>query len=458
MKRKLAILLAATMSMSLVACGSGEKSTAETTAAATTAAPAASETKAEVKEETTAAEATDELSAHLEYWCSWGETESQALVLQAAAEEFTKLNPGVSINFTFNGRDNRFLVTSAIEAGTEVDMMDANWDNCTALWSDYLADLTEYYDEVYPTTNGQKYVDSVLTAYSSLIANDCGGEYRGVAYIPQSVMVFCNKDIFEACGITEYPATWDELMEDCRIIKEAGYIPATCDVERQFTWFGYYLQRLIGAEAAEALAYDSSLWKEGSQYYDAIVEAATAVHYMVEQGYFDPNIASNVSPTAQQNMVINENIAMFISGTWTPNETAATNDEFNWGSFAFPAVEGGIDGTEATCYGTYAMCVNKDCTEEQKRAAFEFAVFCTTGVYDEMFRDKTQSIPMGLDAEWPDALKEAKEVLNKTTTRYAPHLNLRKNADSQPIIGDACTKLYSGEYTVEEFIAAASKF
>lgn len=457
MKRKLAMLLAATMSMSLVACGSGEKASTGTTAATTAAAAEQTQAAAQTEAQAETTESA-ELSAHLEYWSSWGETESQAQVLQAAAEEFTKLNPGVTINFTFNGRDNRNLVVSALEAGTEINIMDANWDNCISLWSNNLADLTDYYDEVYPTTNGKPYSESVMAAYSNLIASDCGGEYRGVAYIPQAFMIFCNKDIFEACGITEYPKTWDEMMDACQKIKDAGYIPVTNDNTRQQSWFAYYLQRKIGAEAVEEIANDSSLWKEGSKYYDAIVEAAEAVEYMAEQGYFDPNVGSNVNPTAQQNMVINGEIAMFINGTWLPNETAASNDEFNWGAFAFPAVEGGVDGTEATCYGTYAMCVNKDCTQEQMDAAFAFAVFCTTGTYDEMFRDKTQSIPMGIDAEWPEALKEVKDVLTQTTTRYKPQLNIGVNADSKTIIQDACIKLQAGTLDTEGFIKEASNY
>ncbi len=222
MKRIVALLLAAAMVLGMAGCGSQTKTTQpETTNPVSTEKTGTEPSGTEPQEET------PELNAHLEYWSSWGETESHAKVLQEAAAEFTKLNPGVTINFTFNGRDNRNLVVSAIEAGTDIDMMDANWDNCTASWSDYLADLTEYYSKTYPTTDGKPYVDCVMSAYSSLIANDGGGAYRGIAYIPQAFMIFCNKDIFEACGITSYPTTWDELMEVCKTIKDAGYIPIT---------------------------------------------------------------------------------------------------------------------------------------------------------------------------------------------------------------------------------------
>ncbi len=218
------------------------------------------------------------------------------------------------------------------------------------------------------------------------------------------------------------------------------------------------MQRKLGEAAVKEISEDSSLWKEGSPYYEAIVEAAQAVEYMASEGYFDPNVASNVNPTAQQNMVIEGKIAMYINGTWLPNETAPSNDEFNWGAFAFPEVPDGVDGRNATAYGTYAMCVNKDCTKEQMDAAFAFAVFCTTGKYDEKFRDDTQSIPMGIGAEWPEALAEVKLVMEQTTVRYKPQLSLRTNGDSRAIITAACLKLEGGLINAEQFIKEASDF
>ena len=100
------------------------------------------------------ADDTQSLSGSIEYWSSWSETENQAIVLQEAAEAFTKLHPDVKINFTFNGRDNRNLVVSAIESGTQIDMMDANIDNVQKLWSNNILDLSSYMDKTYDSTNG----------------------------------------------------------------------------------------------------------------------------------------------------------------------------------------------------------------------------------------------------------------------------------------------------------------
>lgn len=118
MKKLIALLLAMVMVLSMVACGNTE--TPETTK------PQAGESQP-AENDTPATEPAEEIV--LEYWSSWSETENQALVLKAAAESFMAKHPNIKINFTFNGRDNRKLVVSAIEAGTQIDLMDANIDN-----------------------------------------------------------------------------------------------------------------------------------------------------------------------------------------------------------------------------------------------------------------------------------------------------------------------------------------
>ena len=158
-------------------------------------------------------------------------------------------------------------------------------------------------------------------------------------------------------------------------------------------------------------------------------------------------------------MVISENVAMYINGTWLPNEVADTTpDDFKWGAFAFPAVEGGVEGTEAGCYSTYAIAVNKDVNQNVADAAVAFAVYLTTSEYDQMFSEKASAIPMSLEAEWPEDLAAAREVINGYTQRYSSQTSLIVNSDSKQIISDACLKLMAGQISAEEFVKEASNF
>lgn len=102
------------------------------------------------------------------------------------------------------------------------------------------------------------------------------------------------------------------------------------------------MSRRLGNDRVMELAKDSSQWASEQ----GIKDTAEAIAYMAAKGYFDPNIESNVYPAAQQDMVISENVAMYINGTWLPNEVAETTpDDFKWGAFAFPEVSNGVEGT-----------------------------------------------------------------------------------------------------------------
>ncbi len=461
MRKVFSVMTAAALTLSLLTgCGGNSSGSAGTTAATSAA---AKEESTVAKEETvqaaetgngeTAAEG-EELNGTIEYWSSWSETENQALVLQKAAEAFTELHPDVKINFTFNGRDNRYLVQSALEAGTHIDVMDANIDNIVNLWSDYVMDLTDYMDKPYDTTDGKPYKECVMPSMLGLASSLFDGKTMCIPYIPQAFMVFCNKGIFEEVGITEYPKTWDELLDACAKIKAAGYIPITTEDNRRPSWVGYYLSRLVGDERVKEIAADSSQWDDPK-----ILEAAKAIEELATLGYFDPNVASNVYPAGQNDFVISGNIAMFINGTWMPNETAeATPEDFKWGAFAFPEVPNGINGREAGCYSTYAIAVNKEATKEAADIAVAFAAYVTTSEYDQMFSDEANSIPMSLDATWPDNLLEAREVMNSYTERFMSQTSLGSSTDSSTIISDACVKLYAGEITAEEFVEEAGSF
>ena len=180
---------------------------------------------------------------------------------------------------------------------------------------------------------------------------------------------------------------------------------------------------------------------------------------MAAKGYFDPNIESNVYPAAQQDMVISENVAMYINGTWLPNEVAETTpDDFKWGAFAFPEVPNGVEGTECGCYSTYAIAVNKDCDDAATQAAVEFIVYLTTSEWDQEFINQANAIPMNVDHVWPENLADAQVVLNSYTSRYPSQTAIITNSDSKQIIADACLKLMGGSISADEFIKMASAF
>lgn len=394
-----------------------------------------------------AAFADEALSGSLMYYSSWNPTESQAQVLTDAAKSFMELNPNVKIEFVFSGRDLNKTLRTLIENGTKVDMFDMNADTIMSTYPDLTTSVNKYLDGVYPTTEGKPYSECVMSAFIDLAKTVGNGEAGYVPYIPQSQMFFYNRDIFEEVGVS-VPATWTEFLDVCEKIKQAGYIPLTEDSTRALSMLGYHINRIKGKDFTMQLVNDTTLWSD-----EGVVRALNDYKELADKGYFADNVLTNQNPAAMQEMVLGGQIAMFLNGTWMPNETKASNPDFNWGAFAYPAVEGGTDGIESTAFGSYGIVLTPKC--EAPDAAFAFCAYLTTGAVDQAFSDVTQSMPMGITATWPLNLSDVKTVFGATTNRYRAHLEIRTNTDLQPIINSAFIELIGGQSTVEQFIAAA---
>jgi raffinose/stachyose/melibiose transport system substrate-binding protein len=391
----------------------------------------------------------------LEYWSSWNSTEPQAQVLQEAATAYTKLNPTIRINYTFNGRDNRMLIGPAIEAGTKIDLFDMNCDNLQLLALDKAMSLDKYYGEVYPTTNGKPFVDCLVPSMVRLVEKIGNGSKPYVPFLPASTLFFYNKEIFKAAGVASAPRDWDQFLEACEKIKRAGYIPLTFDDAYATFTFGYIISRLKGSDWLEKLVTDETkaLWND-----PACFKAAQMISDLWNKGYYAPNVGSNKWPAGQLEMVIGEKIAMYLNGTWLPNETKDTAKQgFQWGEFAFPAISGGVDGTEAGGYNSSAIAINKACDEKTARAAFSYAVFITTGEWDKTMSVRANAIPISIGVDWPAPLAEAQGAISAFVKRYPRDTSIEKNQNMKKILMSNLIVLASGKMTPEQFIVEVKK-
>lgn len=51
------------------------------------------------------------------------------------------------------------------------------------------------------------------------------GEITSIPFEKAGAVFYYNKEVFEKAGITEFPKTWDELLEACKKIKDSGVTP-----------------------------------------------------------------------------------------------------------------------------------------------------------------------------------------------------------------------------------------
>lgn len=435
MKKKFLSLLLGTAMVSTMLAGCGSSDTT-----ATTAAPAASEatTQAEGAAPESAAPSTD-ASGGLVYWSMWEATEPQGQAIKAAVEKFTA-DTGISVDLQFKGRTGiREGLQPALDAGTNIDLFDEDIDRVNMTWGQYLLDLEDL----------AKSSDYEATANAGLMAA-CrevgGGTLKSIPYQPNVFAFFYNQAIFDEAGVTEVPKTWAELDAACQKIKDAGYTPITCDDAYITCMFGYHMSRLVGEPKTEEIVKEG-LWDD-----PAVLKMAQAYEDFAKKGYFSELIASNVWPSAQLQELAAGTAAMYLNGSWLPNEVKdAAGPDFKWGCFSYPAVEGGTDGTNASNYGAQVLAINKN--SQNAEAAFQLIEYITQGEFDQMMSELSVGIPAdSRNTEWPAMLESVKPVMESLTVRYPWAAGAEANANLTPIIKENFLKLCGGSMTAQEFV------
>lgn len=413
MKKLLAIALAMIMVLSLAACG-GE----------TADAPAVSGDYEE--------------GAHLVYWPMWAETEPQGALIAEAIEAFTDAT-GVPVEVNWaGGRDTRKTLQPALDAGEVIDVFDEDIERVNVTWADYLLDIQDLYDA--SALNG-----NLNPTLMKVVQDLGGGTLKTIPYQPSTFVVMYNKGAFEAAGIAAAPTNKDEFFAACEALKDAGYIPLTVDDAYMAAFFGYVVDRVAGAEAAAAIA--------GGEFdHPAVLQAAQVIEEMVTNEYIDPRAAANLWPAGQNN-IADESVAMYLNGTWLPNEIRnQTPEGFKWGAFALPNLGEDGDGVESNNFGAQCFGISKD--TQYPKAAFALVEWLTSGEYDQKLADATLGVPMANNATWPEAIADAKGIIDNTTVRLPWAVGMENDANVNTAIKTNLALMISGKLDAQGFADA----
>lgn len=382
------------------------------------------------------------------YWSMWESTEPQGQVIQKAVDAYIA-ETGNTVDLQFKGRTGiREGLQPALDAGTVIDLFDEDIDRVNGTWGAYLMDLEEL----------AKATDYEATANAGLMAAaraSAGGTLKSIPYQPFIFSYFYNVEIFEEAGIEAVPTTWAEFLDVAQKVKDKGYTPITSDDAYIITMLGYHLARLVGEERVDQIVKEG-LWAEEP----AVLQAAKDYEDLAKKGFFSATIGSSVWPTNQNGELALGDAAMYLNGSWLPNEVKnMTGPDFKWGAFSYPALEGGVTGTEAANFGGQVYGIN--IKSEVAKEAFDIILKVTKGEYDLMLSQESLGIPADSNnTDWPTMLAGVRPVFDQTTTRYNWAAGIENNPDMTPIIKQEFQKLCSGTITADEFVAnleAASK-
>jgi ABC-type glycerol-3-phosphate transport system substrate-binding protein len=202
---------------------------------------------------------------------------SRGKVLDKLIAEFNKTNDGKYTVVSKAQPDWPTLqqqIRSSISAGTTPDLFLYNF-NPTDLsreesgklmdWSKYLDDDTEWKG---------RFKDDNLAAL------DIGGETVGIPGDQAPALFYYNTALFEAAGITEFPATWDEYLADAQKLKDSG-VAAISMMTADDSWhtmnaFSYLATAEGGADVyAPGADLDSPAIAKAAEYTEKLLKLST---------------------------------------------------------------------------------------------------------------------------------------------------------------------------------------
>lgn len=385
----------------------------------------------------------------LVYWSMWEATEPQGQAIQAAVDAYTE-ETGVEVDLQFKGRTGiREGLQPALDAGTEIDLFDEDIDRVNSAWGKYLMDLEDLAKE-------SGYEETANAGLMAACREAAGGTLKSIPYQPNVFAFFYNVDLFEQAGIEAVPTTWDEFLDVCQKLKDAGITPLTMDDAYATCVIGYHLGRYVGEDGVRQIVTEG-LWND-----PAVLQMAKDIEELASKGYFSENVGTNVWPNGQNVELAGGTVAMYLNGSWLPNEVKATaGPDFKWGCFAYPAlnecetnIEGAAaTGTESNNFGAQVFAINKD--SEMAEEAFALIEKITKGEYDQKLAEVSIGIPADTtNTEWPELVSCAKPVMEGSTARFTWAVGVESNENMTPVIKENFIKLMAGTISADKFVKA----
>jgi len=171
--------------------------------------------------------------------------------------------------------------------------------------------------------------------------------YDGKIYaVPLNTAAACcfyNTEMFEKAG-AKVPTNWDEMMDACQKLQDAGYTPVTISAGTAWclSMVAGYLCEAEGVELPK-LADGSASWEDG--------KLESACNKLLDLSkYFQRTAAGDTNDVATANFY-NEEAAMLIQGSWAIGQINGANPDFEakCGVFAFPGVQRVIAKSDSLC-------------------------------------------------------------------------------------------------------------
>ena len=448
------LVLLAVLSLLVVACGDDGAETT-TTAQQTTTTVAETTTTAVA---TTTTQATTTTEAPPEpvtiRWWHIQNSDPGLTIWQNVADEFMATHPWVTIEITVQENEAfKSTLQTNLQAGDPPDLFQS-WGGgglAEQVAAGFIQDIT---------AASAPWIGNVSAAGASLF--NLNGVQYGVPFDLGAVGFFYNTALFAEAGITAPPTTWEELLTDVQMLKDAGITPisvAAGDKWPAMFWWAYLSLRVGGRDAmAQAVA-------DGSWDAEPFVQAGVELKRLIDMEPFQPGFLAAPWDGAEgsASTMASRDAAMLLMGQWAPgtiraNSADGTGIDDVMGWFPFPAVEGGAGAITDVFGGGNGFVVGINAPPE----TIDFLEYISTLDVANRLGESGGTLPVviGSEGSVTDPIMAGIVAYLGAGTYMQLYLDQVTPPDVGAAINDAVQTLFAGTATPEEVagaIAAAAR-
>lgn len=417
-KRWLSVMLAATMVLSLTACGGNGGDSTETAEV-----PTIDEINGEDYKD---------LKADIKILTN--RTDIVDTVYKGYAEEFMKEYPNITVTYE--------AITDYEESLT-LRLTNGDWgDICFIPSTLEKSEMSEYFTALgdYETLNGIYNFVTEKTYDNTVYGIPNGGTAGGVAY---------NKRIWQEAGITELPTTPDEFLQDLELIKEnTDAIPLYTNFSAGWTMGAWNDYVGIASNADPDYKNNKLLHQKDPFTKNDEMSGPYAVYYTLYEAVANKLVEEDPASSdweSSKGMINKGEVATMVLGSWCVEQFKEAGDNpDDIGYMPFPITVNGERA--ASSGGNYAYAINNKASKDNQIASMLYVKWLLEE--STIFTDEG-SIPALKGEPLPDSLAEFEGV--------------ELLSDNPPLEGEESlyddirntAEVLSGDYPVGEVLEAA---
>ncbi len=366
-------------------------------------------------------------------WNWRGETEFWA----AVEKEIRKEHPEIRIDYrTFIPTEYDSILMVGMQSGEGPDIITLRGGPGVAKFAE--PGMVERLDKI---------LDFSLFPEGALTQASMNAGVYGVPFALQTYQIYYNKEIYAKYGLKE-PATWDQLIENCRVLQANGVTPFY--FQGREGWGLSLVQTTIGASILGA-EWITGLVKGKNAFTDP--KFIDSLYKVLELKPFMQKNFEAASYSDMQMAFPMEKAAMTFGGMWDVKSFDQIAPEKEWGMFLVPPVKK-TDRPYAYAYMDGAYGLNS--ASKNREAALKVLEFTTSAKFGQMFVEFNQEISPIAGIQAPAELTELQQGLKFVEHHALPDIYGVRSVltfgvpDIHTLLGAGMQAILSGEKTPKQ--------